>query len=472
MFSSDLFPAWRPSGLAVLITAAFFLLGIAITGGGLLYKSLQKPETGLVLAMHHQPSAFPLRVEPGKRYLVDANGKPFLVHGDTAWSLIADLTREAAEIYFADRRARGFNTILISLLEHKFARKAPSNIYGEPPFAEAGNFAKPNEAYFEHADWVLKRANEMGFLVFLTPAYAGAGGGEEGWWGEMTRNSSEVLRGYGRFLGNRYRSSANIIWVNGGDYDPPDKGVVSAIAEGLKSAAPEQLHTVHNAPETSVPDFWQGADWLDLISVYTYQPVCPRVEAAFRAPGSRPAVLFESAYENEHGAGALRIRRQAYHALLCGASGHLYGNNPVWHFRHPGIYPAPYDWWQALGSEGAQSMTHLVNLFASLPWWTLTPDLDGKLVVNGRGDGDDRVAGARSGDRSLAVIYFPERQTVTLNLGTLSGKAIAASWFDPSSGQTTTFQTFAPGDGRRDVSPPGENSASEGDWVLLLRSAE
>src|SRR5262249_17993157 len=37
--------------------------------------------------------AFPLRTEPGRRYLVDAVGRPFLLHGDTAWSLIAQLSR-------------------------------------------------------------------------------------------------------------------------------------------------------------------------------------------------------------------------------------------------------------------------------------------------------------------------------------------------------------------------------------------
>jgi hypothetical protein len=56
-------------------------------------------------------AAFPLTTKPGKRYLEDADGKPFLVHGDTAWSLIADLRREDVERYLDDRRARGFNTI-------------------------------------------------------------------------------------------------------------------------------------------------------------------------------------------------------------------------------------------------------------------------------------------------------------------------------------------------------------------------
>ena len=59
-----------------------------------------------------------------------------------------------------------------------------------------------------------------------------------------------------------------------------------------------------------------------------------------------PFFLIESAYENEHGAGELRVRIQAYQALLSGASGHIYGNNPVWHFDGPG-----YTLRRHLGSE-------------------------------------------------------------------------------------------------------------------------
>ncbi len=48
-------------------------------------------------------AAFPLGIPAGKRYLEDAAGQPFLIHGDTAWSLIAQLAREDAEAYLQDR---------------------------------------------------------------------------------------------------------------------------------------------------------------------------------------------------------------------------------------------------------------------------------------------------------------------------------------------------------------------------------
>ena len=79
-----------------------------------------------------------------------------------------------------------------------------------------GDFTTPNEAYFEHADWVLRRAGELGFVVLLTPAYLGYEGGGEGWYRDMAAAGADHLRSYGRFLGKRYRSFKNIIWVQAG----------------------------------------------------------------------------------------------------------------------------------------------------------------------------------------------------------------------------------------------------------------
>ena len=60
------------------------------------------------------------------------------MHGDTAWSLIAQLSYGEADFYLRDRRSRGFNTVLINLIEHRFADRPPANAYGEQPFLVAG----------------------------------------------------------------------------------------------------------------------------------------------------------------------------------------------------------------------------------------------------------------------------------------------------------------------------------------------
>ncbi|HLO75452.1 MAG TPA: DUF4038 domain-containing protein, partial [Magnetospirillum sp.] len=276
------------------------------------------PALAMAEAMPFRSEArFPLTVAPSGRFLVDAVGTPFLLCGDAAWSLVAELTREDAEIYLEDRRARGFNAVLASVVEHHFSTHPPTNAYGQQPFLMPGDFSTPNDAYFRHLDWLVRRAGEKGLLVMLAPAYLGIGGGEQGWYAEMAANGPERLRQYGHYLGSRYRDAANILWVHGGDYDPPDRALVAAVAEGIREVAPNGLHTIHGAPETVVDEYWrEAAPWLQLNSLYTYRPVAAKASAAYDRAQTIPFILLESAYENEHGTTARDLRAQAYQALL------------------------------------------------------------------------------------------------------------------------------------------------------------
>ena len=440
--------------------------------------------------------AFPLAVRPGNRYLEDAGSRPFLIHGDAAWSLIADLTREDVDLYLNDRRARGFNTLLVNLIESRFATNAPANAYGQLPFrgqpfeavvalvdflslahygTNAANlvvdYTMPNDAYFAHADWVLRRAAEEGFLVLLTPSYVGWEGGSQGWYAAMVANGPERLRQYGEYLGRRYRDFSNILWAHAGDYDPPRKDLVRAIAEGIATFDPRALHTAHCAPETAAIEYWQGERWLDVNNVYTYGPVCVAASEQYARPERMPFFLIESAYENEHEATEQRLRAQAYQAVLSGAAGQVFGNNPIWHFDGPGLYPAPVTWQQALGSRGAQSMTHLRALLTSLPWWLLQPDLDHTLLTDGPGPEDQRAVAARTADRSLAIAYLPDSREITVDLAQFAGPDVAARWYDPAEGRFFTVAGAPfPATGRRGFSPETNNSSGFYDWALVLES--
>lgn len=416
----------------------------------------------------NEAPAFPLRVAANSRYLEDATGKPFLLHGDTAWSLIAQLKREDAEVYLQDRRNRGFNTLLVSLIEHRFATNAPANAYGAVPFTTPGDFSTPNEAYFAHADWVLTRARDLGYLVMLTPAYIGARGSNEGWATEMAASGSEKLVAYGRYLGTRYGAFDNILWVDGGDDNPADKTFVRAIADGIRETMPRALHTAHCAAETAAGDFWAGEPWLSVNTAYTYGPVHDAVAAQYSRT-KMPLVLLESAYENEHKATEQRLRAQSYHALLSGASGQVFGNNPIWHFDGPGIFPAPSNWREALAAPGSVSMTHLRTLLDGLEWWRLEPDLAGTFLSGGIGKGVDRAVAARANDGSFAVLYLPSIREIAVEMTGLSGPQIAARWYDPASGAFTPVKGAPfPATGRHIFKPDTNNSSGHPDWVLLL----
>jgi len=58
----------------------------------------------------------PLRVHGNGRFLVQANGQPFLYLGDTAWELFHRLTRAQADLYLENRAKKGFTVIQAVLL--------------------------------------------------------------------------------------------------------------------------------------------------------------------------------------------------------------------------------------------------------------------------------------------------------------------------------------------------------------------
>jgi hypothetical protein len=211
--------------------------------------------------------------------------------------------------------------------------------------------ASPNEPYFVHADWVLRaRLKKLFWSCSFRPMLAGiavhmAGIGR--WWptGRIGCGST------GACLGRCYRDFTNILWLRGGDHNPPDKGLVRAIAEGIREFDTRALHTAHEAPETLAIDYWRGESWLQVSNVYTYEPVyAPRSSIM---PGSErmPFVLIEMAYEDKHRVSERDLRTQAYQAMLSGASGQIFGNDPIWHFDGPGLSPGPITWQEAPGES-------------------------------------------------------------------------------------------------------------------------
>ena len=398
---------------------------------------------------------YPVEVGPDHRHLVTHGGSPYLVHGDAAWSLISGLTKEEAESYLEDRRRRGFNSIIVNLIEHKF--RGPINRDGEGPFEVPGDFSTPNEKYFAHADWVIRKAAEKGIQVFLAPIYLGYTGGDEGWIKETLANGPEKSLNWGRYVGKRYAGFDNIVWMIGGDRNPGEaREEVEAIVQGIKEFDRRHIITAHCAPENSAIDQYKQEGWLDLNDTYTYQIVHSMLEKDYDREPTMPYVLIESTYEGEHDASAAQIRRQAYWALLSGATGQFMGNRPIWLFD-PG-------WQAALNSTASNDMTRLKSLFTSRPWSDLVPDVKHEVAVSGLGEfnGLDYLAAARTQDGGTVIAYLPTRRVVTLEMGKISGKQATVWWYNPRSGKSHLFGRF-PTSGKRQFSPPGE-----GDWVLVL----
>ena len=220
----------------------------------------------LPLSVPPLPSRFPLSVSADRRRLLDADGAPFLIQGDTCWSIVANQTLEGAIRYLDDRKAKGFNTLLINLIEHLFSKDPPRDLEGREPFLVKGDMSTPNDAYFDAAKQMLEACAERGFCVILSPCYIGHRTDRgpislhlDGWYDEIVATGPEGCWQYGEYLGRRFGHYANLVWSMGGDWHPEETlAGLNAIAHGIRSAGVKNLFTAHPAPRVLSRRFVSG----------------------------------------------------------------------------------------------------------------------------------------------------------------------------------------------------------------------
>ena len=129
----------------------------------------QKLTLILILLFPLVVAAQTLRVSENKRYLETEKGKPFLWIGDTAWELFHKLNREDAQIYLKNRAEKGFSVIQAVVLAELDGLNTP-NAYGEVPLIDLDP-TKPNEKYFEHVDFIVNKAEELGLFIGMLPTW-------------------------------------------------------------------------------------------------------------------------------------------------------------------------------------------------------------------------------------------------------------------------------------------------------------
>lgn len=417
-----------------------------------------------------EPAVFPLKVGDNRRYLMDAKGAPFFVLGDTPWFLqklpIADVRR-----IMDDRKAKGFNTLFLELLDDSDIRSRDA--HGNVPFDPPLDITRPVEAFWKYADDVLEEAEKRGFLVIENSIWYGAG---KGLW--MHHIAPESCRVYGEFLARRYARFQNLMWMHCGDRNPDAKLAQCAreLGQAVDRHAPHQLQTAHLEHEFASSAFFQSETWLDVNMAYTYGAAYPHVAKEYqRLDPIRPVLLGETGYENEPNAIELlpdarkgdlwtpfRIRRQIYWATLSGACGYCAGTR-LWRFEK--------GWEKLLDIQSSQQAPRLLKLLASVEWWRLVPDFRHELVSAGGGamGQGDYATTAIADNRRFALAYLPAGGSVSLKLEKLAGPRVQARWFDPASGEFKSVENspFAPS-GSHEFIAPKKNSSGDPDWVLLL----
>ena len=430
-----------------------------------------------------------LKISENKRFLVFADGTPFFYLGDTGWELFHRLNKAETEKYLENRREKGFTVIQAVALAELDGLNTP-NAEGEKPLIN-NDPTKPNEKYFAHVDWVIKKAEEKGIFIGLLPTWG------DKWnkkWGEGPEIfTPENAKAYGKFLGDRYKKSPNIIWILGGDRPVEtdlQKQIIRQMAMGLREGdGANHLISFHPTGGNGSSSSFHNEEWLDFNMrqnghSLSYTERYHQTADDYNLTPVKPVIDAEPIYEdhpinfdpdkNGHSV-ASDVRRPLYWDLFSGACGHTYGHHSVWQMYSPNHSPINrplMPWYEAINQQGAAQMVYGRKLMESRPYLTRIPDnsiiLTSDVPTSVPGEGVYKFVSTRDQDGTYAMVYVPVGRKFSVHLDVIKGKDVNAWWYNPRNGSAKLIGKF-PNTGIKEfISPePGESS----DWILVLDDA-
>jgi hypothetical protein len=463
------------------------------------------PQTELVSEVQPQwrgkPADFshgPLVVSENKHYLVHADGTPLFWLGDTAWELFNCLDKEEAEMYLTDRAGKGFSVIQVTVLSGRDNMPDP-NVFGYYPL-EDGDPTRPavkegpDNDYWDHVDWIVNRANELGMYIGFLPTWGNFWHNPAGGEGTKPLLNPDNAERYAEFVGNRYKDK-QVIWILGGDNyveNESQRATIVAMARGLEKAdGGEHLITFHPKGAAGSSEYFQEDDWLDFnmrqtshFSDYTNNYSNIAVDYARRP--TKPVIDGEPLYEAHplsfdapllgHSI-ASDIRRPFYWTIFDGAFGITYGHHSIWQMydpakRRPSNSPL-MSWQEALDAPGAIQMMYGRMLMQSRPFLTRIPDpsiiVTGEVPTAMPGEGRYRFVATRDEAGTYAMVYAPVGREFSVRMDAIKGDKVTAWWFNPRTGKSTKIATFVNARGEHSFMPPDPGEML--DWVLVLDDA-
>jgi hypothetical protein len=461
----------------------------------------------LCFALH---SFSQLQVSKSKRYLETTDGKPFLWIGDTAWELFHKLNREEATEYLENRKAKGISVIQAVVLAEIDGLRTP-NPYGEVPLIDFDP-TRPNEKYFEHVDFIVNKAEELGLIIGMLPTWGDKVFSEHPGAGPIVFNSKNAAV-FGEFLGKRYKNKP-IVWILGGDRNIANNEVLEiwrSMAAGLKKGdGGKHLVTYHPRGYSSSSKTLHNEGWLDFNmyqsghgksfnNVYDFaaddralSPTKPTLEGepayedvAFKfweyMDFSKPSIqrvpngvldenhlIKNKAHFKDGFCTDYDVRVHAYWNFLSGACGYTYGNNAIWQmFKKEGevVIPCLFDWRESMDRPGAFSLMHVRNLLED-KFHKIVPDQS--LISGENPEGKKYIVAANSIDNSFALIYLCSGQKAHIDMGKIK-QGMKAFWFNPRNGNVT--ETGIVIDNGIAIFAP-ESSGEGEDWMLVLETVK
>jgi len=404
-----------------------------------------------------------LVVSENHRYLQHENGTPFFWLGDTGWLLPERLNRDEAEFYLNECSKNGYNVIQVQTINDVPAY----NIYGQSSMPDGFDFKNINQkgvyGYWDHMDYIIKMAEKKGIYIGMVCIWGGLVNA-----GQMDVKQAQA---YGKFLGERYKNSPNIIWFIGGDIRGDVKTEVwETLANSIKAVDKNHLMTYHPRGRTCSSTWFNNASWLDFnmfqsghrrygqrkgdgdytIAENTEEDNWRYAEKSLAMTPLKPVIDGEPAYEdipqglhdfNEVKWNANDVRRYAYWSVFAGSFGHTYGHNSIMQFYKPGVlgsYGAKRAWYDCMEDPGFVQMKYLKKLILAFPYAERVPDQS--IIAGQNGERYDRAIATRGNDYLL--VYNYSGRPMQIDLSKISGAKKNCWWFNPKNGETQFIGEF------------------------------
>ena len=427
-----------------------------------------------------------LRVSENCHYLCTADGKPFFWLGNTCWLLPQKTTREDVDLLLDRTEEEGYNVIQVQVLNG-----VPStNAYGRLSNGDDFDFSfvdgEGADGYWQHIDYIVDAAAKRGIYVGMVCI-----------WGGLVKNGLmdiEQAGRYGRFLAERFRDEANIVWIIGGDIKGDIKPEVwNALAKSIKAIDDRHLMTFHPFGRTSSVRWFNDAEWLDfnmfqsghrrydqirgdgddLAQASVAEDNWRYVQEALDASVTKPVLDGEPVYEDipqglhdfsEPRWTADDCRRYAWWSVLAGSMGHTYGHNSIMQFHDGngvGAYGAQRSWREALEDPGFAQMKYVKQLMDRFNSPERVPAQD---LVSDNGERYERVAVSSGPGFILAYTYT--NSPFVLDCSSVP-EPRTASWYSTTDGTYSEPFEIGPDSCFQYPGPVGNGN----DHVLVITTA-
>jgi len=407
-----------------------------------------------------------LQVSPSRRYLIHADGTPFLWIGDTAW--VGPMHAAAADwdAYLADRVSKRFSVVQIGPAPTWAGRR---DALGNTPFVGEG-LAQWNPAFWREYDRKVERANQRGLMVMLV--------------GLMEPTSRYPSSAEARLFARQLvaRLYGNFVAFSP-SFDSPYMPLGDEVGAAVRDATSVHLITQHPGTDLDAAERYHSKSYVDFAGLQSgagwgTNPLSPEIASRnavewsarmYRMEPPKPFVLLEARYDSGLNQGQMpRLPRSCgYLAMLSGAAGYTYGCAGLWNWGGPaGDDPQskPWSWREGMAQPSSVDMKRMAGLFSSIRWWELVPRPD--LIRAQPAEWTRTVAMAATPKMDLALVYLPDNPQATIGMEGFPGP-VRAKWFNPATGESKAVGGAVQPTGEHTFSRPG----AWGDAVLILTSS-